>query len=98
MTISDEMVSLLRDMRTPLAVQAADEIDRLRTERDAAMRLLRPFADAVGDLHEQAFDEDNLWESPAAMSLTAGDLRRTLEFLGLMGTDVPRQDGEAGAS
>jgi hypothetical protein len=54
---------------------AAGLITKLRAERDAALLALKPFADAAADLHEKAFDADNLWESPAAMNLTAGHLR-----------------------
>lgn len=51
----------------PIQKEAADEIERLR---DA----LKPFADAVGDLHGQR-DTDHIWESPAAMNITVGNLR-----------------------
>ncbi|WNV10000.1 hypothetical protein [Tardiphaga sp. 709] len=58
-----------------VAEEAAAEITKLRAERDAARNALKPFATAAADVHEKAFDADNLWESPAAMNLTAGHLR-----------------------
>lgn len=37
---------------------------------------LAPFADAVENLADGHRDTSEIWESPAAMSITAGDLRR----------------------
>lgn len=45
------------------------EIARLR-------KALKPFADAVESLDDNHTDGGHLWESPAAMNITAGDLRR----------------------
>lgn len=50
-----------------VCAQAA-EIVRLRAA-------LKPFADAVEDLDDNHTDDGDLWESPAAMNITAGDLR-----------------------
>lgn len=82
------------DKETTLAdmVAAAAEITKLSAERDAAARALRPFADVVGDLHERAENDDNIWESPAAMNLTAGHLREALYVLSML----PESDAPAG--
>jgi hypothetical protein len=39
---------------------------------------LKPFSTAAHDLNDKALDQDHIWESPAAMNITAGDLRRAL--------------------
>lgn len=63
-TLLDEAATALRSQ------QAAHE------EEIAGMRkALEPFAEAAENLHDDAHDDDHLWESPAAMSLTAGNLR-----------------------
>lgn len=58
------------------------EIGRTQAERqrDEAVGLLRPFAEAADNLDERTRDHDDIWEQPAAMSIDAGNLRdaRTL--------------------
>jgi hypothetical protein len=51
-------------------------ICQLRRERDEAREALKPFADAADSLGEDHDDGADIWESPAAMCVTAGDLRR----------------------
>ncbi len=53
----------------------ADEIARLREEVAAAIQLLGPFAEAADDLDDKHGDDSDIWEAPAAMSITAGHLR-----------------------
>lgn len=43
---------------------------------DEVREALKPFADVVDDLDEKHDDNWNIWESSAAMGLTAGNLRR----------------------
>ncbi|MGM4987373.1 hypothetical protein [Tardiphaga sp. 841_E9_N1_2] len=62
-------------VKAELLRQSAELIECLIAERDAALLALKPFAEVAADVHENAFDADNLWESPAAMSLTAGHIR-----------------------
>jgi hypothetical protein len=45
------------------------EIERLR-------EALKPFAEAAESLGDKHRDESDIWESPAAMEIKAGDLRR----------------------
>jgi hypothetical protein len=45
---------------------------------------LKPFALAIDGISDGARDTDHLWESAAAMSLTAGDLRRAASSLARM--------------
>jgi len=52
----------------------SDLVERLRNA-------LVPFGEAVESLHDEARDTDSIWESPAAMSLTVGDLRRAADAL-----------------
>jgi hypothetical protein len=54
----------------------------LMAERDRLRDALRPFAEAADDLDEDHIDKWEIWESPAAMSLTAGDLRKARAALG----------------
>lgn len=42
---------------------------------------LEAFAEAAKNLEDRQRDHDHLWESPEAMMLTAGDLRRALAAL-----------------
>ena len=85
------------DDDAPLGRLAADEIERLQ-DRCAAYKgqieagakeierlraALGPFADVEPDLHDKAEDRDHLWESPAAMGLTAGHIRAAREALKL---------------
>ena len=42
-----DIVTVLRDMRTPLAVQAADEIERLRAELESARTALKEIKKAT---------------------------------------------------
>lgn len=80
------------DDKDAMIERAAVALEQLSAERDAAARALRPFADVVGDLHERAENDDNIWESPAAMNLTAGHLREALYVLSML----PESDAPAG--
>jgi hypothetical protein len=40
------------------------------------LEALKPFAQAADDLDESDRDEAHLWEHPAAMNITVGNLRR----------------------
>lgn len=42
---------------------------------------LRPFAEAADDLDDDAKDRHEIWENPAAMSITCGDIRRARAIL-----------------
>lgn len=62
-------------------VPAADSsAEQLRTTAEAQIQALeaalRPFAEAMACLDERDDDDRSLWETPAAMELKAGDLRR----------------------
>lgn len=50
-------------------------------ERDAAVALLKPFAEAADDLDDKHGDGSPIWEAPAAMSIDAGHLREAARFL-----------------
>ena len=50
-------------------------------ERDALRQALAPFALAAADLEDETRDSSEIWELPAAMSITAGDLRRAASAL-----------------
>ena len=52
--------------------QLANALDQLEKARSA----LEPFAEAVENLDDAHRDSSSIWESSAAMSITAGDLRR----------------------
>ncbi len=52
-------------------------LDRL----EACEAALRPFAEAADDLDEHHLDNSPIWESPCAMSIDAGDLRRARSAL-----------------
>lgn len=59
--------------------EKCDQLDELiasRTRLSTMQAALEPFAAAVDDLDEHDSDGEHLWESPAAMSLSTGDLRR----------------------
>lgn len=62
-----------------LARQCIDQaatIAQLQQRVEEMRELLRPFADAADDLDDKHRDGSEIWEAPAAMSITAGDLRR----------------------
>ena len=66
-------------------VRCADEVSAQSAEIARLREALKPFADVVDDLDDDHTDDGKLWESPAAMGITAGDLRRaraTLETNG----------------
>lgn len=42
---------------------------------------LRPFANAADDLDDETKDESEIWEMPAAMSITAGALRKARDVV-----------------
>lgn len=52
---------------------AESSLSRIKAE---TIEALRPFADALQDVDDAARDDWHLWESPAAMNLNVGDLRR----------------------
>jgi len=49
------------------------EIGRLRAENAEMREALKPFAEADGDL--EGVDRADIWEHPAALIITIGDLR-----------------------
>lgn len=52
----------------------AKEIDKL-------YKILEPFAAAANDLDDQTENRSEIWELPAAMGITAGDLRKVRELM-----------------
>lgn len=54
---------------------------RLTSAAPDMFEAIKPFAEAVDNLNDDHPDGSHIWESPAAMSLTAGDLRRALAAL-----------------
>lgn len=70
------------------AAISADKGERAVARSDAAQALLKeagevvePFARAAEDLHDNARDVSDLWESPAALSILAANLRDARTFL-----------------
>jgi hypothetical protein len=59
------------EQKLGLIVAAMERLCAIERMRDA----LKPFATAAEDLADGAADNDHIWESPAAMSVTAGHLR-----------------------
>lgn len=53
----------------------------LRAENDRLRKLLQPFAEAAESLDEKHPDRDDIWESGAAMGISAGDLRAAANAL-----------------
>lgn len=70
----------LREIRRKLRQLAASRTDPPKTALDEEVERLRealkPFADAADDLLVAHRDNGEIWETSAAMSITAGDLRR----------------------
>lgn len=66
----------------------ADNIADALAAKDAIIEKARvalgPFAAAVDNLEADTRDTSEIWESPAAMSITAGDLRRAADALKAM--------------
>lgn len=64
-----------------------------RTEAlEAVAKAARPFAIAADDLNDETQDRSEIWEMPAAMSITAGDLRRVKAWLAAL-DGTPPDDG-----
>ncbi|MBI0474434.1 hypothetical protein D9601_03525 [Sphingomonas sp. MA1305] len=51
------------------------DVAAVARENAALRMLLKPFAEAAEDLDDNHPDRADIWESGAAMSITAGDLR-----------------------
>ena len=62
-------------------LKAARTILRLRAENEKLRAALKPFADAADDIEHGDKDSYNLWEHPAAMWITIGDLRNCQRIL-----------------
>lgn len=58
------------------AAKQAEETRELLLFLAETLALLNPFVEAADDLDDRTRDDSNIWELPAAMSITAGDLRR----------------------
>lgn len=59
-----------------------DAIAAIGKERDGLREALKPFALAADDLDDQHGERSDIWEAPAAMSITAGNLRAARAALG----------------
>jgi len=62
-------------------IRAAQDIKALIAELKEARGLLEPFAHAAPDLDDETGDHEHIWEQPAAMSISAGNLRAARAFL-----------------
>lgn len=76
--LADALNAALSDKRMVDELLAASVEDY-----NIVLDALKPFADAAEDLVDDNSyrDHDNLWETPAAMGLTHGDLRRARSAL-----------------
>ncbi len=54
---------------------------------------LAPFAAAADDLDDAHSDNNGIWEAPAAMSITAGDLRHAASLLDALTEQEDANDG-----
>jgi len=61
--------------------QAADALAAAQAENEKLRAALKPFAEAAADLDDNHADLSPIWESAAAMSIAAKDLRRACEAL-----------------
>lgn len=66
------------DKHVPSLLDALEAADARAAAVEA---LLRPFAEAAEDLDDDHLDRHDIWESAAAMGITAGDLRAVLRAL-----------------
>lgn len=57
---------------------------------------LKPFAEAADNLMDGHRDTSEIWESPAAMSITAGDLRRAEAVLESSGRSLADANSKGG--
>lgn len=61
----------------PILKEAREDRDEIKRLREA----LKPFADAAENLEDTHHDGAPIWESAAAMSIAAGDLRTAAKLL-----------------
>lgn len=61
--------------------EAAAQIAKLQAVGDKLAGALEPFSMVVDDLDERDRNTDHIWEHPAAMGITKGDLRRAAQAL-----------------
>lgn len=56
--------------------EAREHVPALLSERESLLAALKPFADAAENLDDWTPDHATVWESAAAMTISAGELRR----------------------
>jgi len=78
----DQMAEVLASPLADKVLEYAARAETAERERDEARAALKPFGDAADSLSEDHLDRMDLWESPAAMDITAGHLRAARAITG----------------
>lgn len=85
MAVDKRDLAFLESLNQKLVTEldASVALEKELRERIAELEsALTPFVETLIDIDDEQKSTDNLWESPAAMSLTVGDLRKAGKALG----------------